>query len=125
MKRARQLPPRIRTSPTLSYSVKSRVVNLSPHQEYFYRFTTAADSSPVGRFRTARPAGSSETVVGDVVEAIVAAASKDDVILIVIASHGRGPVGRLLLGSVAEKVARAASCPVLTIRPESFQFQMP
>ena len=43
----------IRTSPTLSYSVKSRVVNLSPHQEYYYRFTTRGSESPIGRFRTA------------------------------------------------------------------------
>jgi nucleotide-binding universal stress UspA family protein len=31
----------------------------------------------------------------------------------------------MLLGSVAEKVVRRASCPVLTIRPEAFQFEMP
>ena len=42
----------IRTSPTIDYSVKSRVVNLSPHQEYFYRFTTRGSESPIGRFRT-------------------------------------------------------------------------
>jgi len=31
----------------------------------------------------------------------------------------------MLLGSVAEKVVRTASCPVLTIRPESFKFELP
>ena len=31
-------------------------------------------------------------------------------------------VAHMLLGSVAEKMVRAASCPVLTIRPEVFQF---
>jgi alkaline phosphatase D len=35
---------------------------LEPGEEYYYRFTTAKGSSPVGRFRTARPAGSSATV---------------------------------------------------------------
>ncbi len=45
--------------------------------------------------------------------------------LIVMGSHGRGLVAHLLLGSVAEKVVRKASCPVLTIRPEDHQFVHP
>ncbi|HET9088306.1 MAG TPA: universal stress protein [Acidobacteriaceae bacterium] len=36
--------------------------------------------------------------------------------IIVIGSHGRGRVGSLLLGSVAEGVLRHASCPVLIVR---------
>jgi len=36
--------------------------------------------------------------------------------LIVIGTHGRSGVGRLLMGSVAENVARGASAPVLLIR---------
>ena len=38
--------------------------------------------------------------------------------LIVLGTHGRGGVSHLLMGSVAEKVVRMASCPVLTIRPQ-------
>ena len=37
--------------------------------------------------------------------------------LIVIGTHGRGGVARLLLGSVAEAVLRHAPCPVLAIKP--------
>jgi nucleotide-binding universal stress UspA family protein len=36
--------------------------------------------------------------------------------LIVIASHGRSGLLRLALGSVAERVIREASCPVLVVR---------
>jgi nucleotide-binding universal stress UspA family protein len=36
--------------------------------------------------------------------------------LIVMGTHGRGGVAHALLGSVAEKVVRAAQCPVLTVR---------
>jgi universal stress protein A len=36
--------------------------------------------------------------------------------LIVMATHGRGGVARLMMGSVADKVVRAAPCPVLTLR---------
>jgi len=38
--------------------------------------------------------------------------------LIVIGTHGRTGVGKVLVGSVAEKIFRHASCPVLTIGPE-------
>ncbi|WP_418285335.1 universal stress protein [Halorubrum sp. DTA46] len=36
--------------------------------------------------------------------------------LVVMGTHGRGGIDRLLLGSVAEKVVRGASIPVLTVR---------
>lgn len=42
---------------------------------------------------------------------------EDGVDLVVIATHGRKGLAYALLGSVAEKVVRAASCPVLTVRP--------
>jgi nucleotide-binding universal stress UspA family protein len=52
-----------------------------------------------------------------------AEAIKADVI--VMGTHGRSGLVHMLLGSVAEEVARAALCPVLTIRPEALQFQLP
>ncbi len=36
--------------------------------------------------------------------------------LVVIGTHGRTGLSKMLLGSVAERVVRLASCPVLTIR---------
>jgi nucleotide-binding universal stress UspA family protein len=36
--------------------------------------------------------------------------------LIVMGTHGRTGLGRLLMGSVAERVMRAAPCPVITVR---------
>lgn len=38
--------------------------------------------------------------------------------LIVVGTHGRGGLGKLLLGSVAEDILRHASCPVLTVGPQ-------
>jgi nucleotide-binding universal stress UspA family protein len=53
---------------------------------------------------------------GNVVQEILAQAKKRRSDLIVIGTHGRGGVQRLVLGSVAEKILRLASCPVLTVR---------
>ena len=36
--------------------------------------------------------------------------------LVVMATHGRGGVARLMMGSVADKIVRMAPCPVVTIR---------
>ena len=50
------------------------------------------------------------------VEEVVALATDELADLVVIGSHGRGGVGRVLLGSVADRVIRLAPCPVLTVR---------
>lgn len=47
---------------------------------------------------------------------IVETAEKQEADLIVIATHGRTGVRRFLFGSVAEKVVRTATCPVLTVQ---------
>ena len=36
--------------------------------------------------------------------------------LVVMATHGRGGVARLVMGSVADKIVRGAKCPVLTLK---------
>ncbi|MCX6537647.1 MAG: universal stress protein [Acidobacteria bacterium] len=56
---------------------------------------------------------------------IIRYARAHDVDLIVLGTHGRGPVAHMLLGSVAEKVVRKAPCPVLTVRPAHHEFVMP
>jgi nucleotide-binding universal stress UspA family protein len=47
---------------------------------------------------------------------IVRYAQDANIDLIVMGTHGRGLVGHMVMGSVAEKVVRTASCPVLTVR---------
>lgn len=53
---------------------------------------------------------------GDPGEAIVEAATSEQVDLVVVGSHGRSGVGRMLLGSVSDFVVRRAPCPVLVVR---------
>jgi nucleotide-binding universal stress UspA family protein len=53
---------------------------------------------------------------------ILRVAEDDGCDLIVMGTHGRTGLRRLLMGSVAEQVLRQASCPVLTVKtpfPES------
>ena len=51
---------------------------------------------------------------------VVRYAEEHGVDLIVMGTHGRGLVGHVVMGSVAEKVVRTAPCPVLTVRnPDS------
>jgi CBS domain-containing protein len=57
-------------------------------------------------------------VLGDPVDAILAASSQDDVTMVVMASRGRGAVGRMLVGSVADAVVRSGPRPILIVRPE-------
>lgn len=47
------------TGPETNGAVKACVSRLAPHQQYYYRFGTRTQSTPVGRFRTAAPPGSS------------------------------------------------------------------
>ncbi|EJN59179.1 universal stress protein [Halogranum rubrum] len=47
---------------------------------------------------------------------IVRYAEEEGCDLVVMGTHGRGGIDRLLLGSVAEKVVRASNVPVMTVR---------
>lgn len=68
------------------------------------------------------PAGSDVPVIiasiaGDPAEEILAYARRHPIGLVVVGTHGRSGFSRMLLGSVAERVLRGASCPVLTVPP--------
>ena len=54
---------------------------------------------------------------GDAANEVVRIAEAEQVDLIVIATHGMTGWRHFIFGSVAEKVVRHATCPVMTIRP--------
>jgi nucleotide-binding universal stress UspA family protein len=56
---------------------------------------------------------------GDPATEIVKYADENAVDMIVLTTHGRTGLSRLLMGSVAEHVVRKAHCPVLTLRGNS------
>jgi nucleotide-binding universal stress UspA family protein len=59
---------------------------------------------------------SHKMLAGDNVTEIVRLAEARNVDMIVMGTHGRGGLSRVLMGSVAENVVRRAPCPVLTIK---------
>jgi nucleotide-binding universal stress UspA family protein len=56
---------------------------------------------------------------GDPATEIARAAQEWPADIIVMGSHGRGGISRVLLGSVAEQVVRHAPCPVLVVRSKA------
>jgi len=60
-----------------------------------------------------------KVLIGDPARAICDFARDVGADLIVVGSHGRGPVRRALLGSVSDAVVRHAPCPVLVVRSDS------
>lgn len=69
--------------------------------------------------RGSRVAARGLLLEGAAYEAIARAAAKEQTDVIVIGTHGRTGLQRLLVGSVAARVIGTAPCPVLTVRPRS------
>jgi len=57
--------------------------------------------------------------VGAADEAIAKLASDLDANMVLVGTHGRRGLSRLMTGSIAEGVVRLAPCPVLVVRPKS------
>src|SRR5271168_656846 len=96
--------------------------------KYISESRAAAEKSLAGVLDPKWSAG--RTVIQAVVEGspkaeIIQYARKQNIDLIVLATHGRTGLPHILMGSVAETVVRTAPCPVLTVRPEGHQFVMP
>ncbi|MCA9771747.1 MAG: universal stress protein [Myxococcales bacterium] len=56
---------------------------------------------------------------------IIRVAREENADLIVIGTHGRTGLRHMIIGSVAEKVVRKARIPVLTVRPDAHEFELP
>ena len=57
------------------------------------------------------------TAIGNATDGIVWAAERGNADLIVMSTHGRSGVGRMVLGSVADGVVRRTSLPLIVVRP--------
>jgi nucleotide-binding universal stress UspA family protein len=61
--------------------------------------------------------------VGDISDVLFRLVRDNEIDLLVLGTHGRSGVTKLLMGSVAEKIFRLASCPVLTVGPHASREQ--
>jgi len=71
------------------------------------------------------PAVDTITWYGPAAVSIVEASRLHDVGLIVMTTHGRSGLGRLILGSVAESVLRGTTTPILLLRAEGATIELP
>jgi nucleotide-binding universal stress UspA family protein len=55
---------------------------------------------------------------GDVAATIPAMIRQNEIDLVIVGTHGRRGVGKLIMGSAAEKIYRSATCPVMTVGPD-------
>lgn len=92
---------------------------LGKGQSSVRRTRQLALESVVARARAAGAEAAEMLWEGEPGETIVEAAAAEGADLIVVGTHGRGPVGRLFLGSVSDYVVRHARCPVMVVRPSS------
>lgn len=57
-------------------------------------------------------------LTGSVADALVGEVGDRRIGLVVLSTHGRGPLSRIWMGSVADRVVRSSPSPVLAIRPQ-------
>ena len=58
---------------------------------------------------------------GDIRTTLLNFIQQQNIDLMVVGTHGRTGLGRVLLGSVAEAIFREAPCPVLTVAPRTLR----
>jgi nucleotide-binding universal stress UspA family protein len=67
--------------------------------------------------KTAPSSITTRLLEGGVIEALAAQVAEEKVDLVVMTTHGRGPLGRFWLGSVTDKLVRQLSVPLLLVHP--------
>ena len=70
----------------------------------------------VEKFKNGATKLHTEAIIGNVPDMVVGYAEENKVDLIIMATHGRSGVSRWVRGSVADKMLRASSVPVLLVR---------
>lgn len=100
------LPPLVPTDPAVVWEVEAEGTAVTRVRDHLTRLL--ADSGLAD--------GHVAVLIGDPGSEIASFAKEVDAELIVLPSHGRTGIRRLLIGSVAERVIRLAHCPVLVLR---------
>ena len=97
----------------------SLALKLAPRLDAEYREADDAIQSLLANLAFGGINYTSTVERGNVGEVLTSLAEKKHVGLIVLGTHGRRGLRKLVLGSTAEQVIRTASCPVLTLGPHA------
>ena len=122
----RYLPLALRHSPTpriehfalltgLDASIRGMLISTMPLVDLL----TQSEAQAADRLKAIAPADvktKTATAIGTPVDRILQYIADEGIDLVVLGTHGRGAVGHLLLGSVAERVVRRSPVPVLTVK---------
>ena len=100
--------------PTSSIYEAGIIVDLTPDAQG--KRSVAALKSMKERIEGPHNRTSFDVRIGDPGSEVVHFAKEIDADFIIMPSHGRTGIARLLLGSVAERVLRLAECPVIVLR---------
>jgi nucleotide-binding universal stress UspA family protein len=107
-----------------SFEVYNRAMDVTyaslekEREEYRARLTDEIQPD-MERLREAGYTVRSHVEYGEPAQSIVDYVTETQVDLVAMATHGRGGLGRLVLGSVAERVLRSVGVPVLLMRPNN------
>jgi nucleotide-binding universal stress UspA family protein len=99
-------------------TVEAQVTAVREAEEYLEAVVRRLADKGVGRVET-------HVWYGPAAAAIVEAAAVQKADLIVMATHGRSGLGRLVLGSVAESVLRGTTVPILVVRADHAPLEVP
>ena len=99
-------------------SIEVQVMAVREAEEYLAEVLKRLEAKGVTRVET-------HVWYGPAAAAIVEAAATQKVDLIVMCTHGRSGVGRLVLGSVAESVLRGTTTSILIVRSDSAPVDVP
>lgn len=97
---------------------RHEVVWIDPEQHRAELISPEILDGPISRLRETGIEARAVVRIGDPRREILAEAESYEAPAITLASHGRGGLGRTILGSVANGVIQGSTCPVLIIRPE-------
>jgi len=100
------------TFPDGSFVASSKMLEELAEQanRHLAEWKTIAEQMGIAQVETA-------TAIGEPAHEILAFAKAQQADLMILGTHGRTGLQHALMGSVAERVVRRATCPVLTVRP--------
>lgn len=90
--------------------------NTAEHRKEVIDYAQKSVDELIKSFPEVPTSVTSNVKLGTAHREIIDFAAENDIDLIVIGTHGRTGFSHAILGSVAERVIRHATCPVLTIR---------